>query len=171
MDDGEPSWSPNGSKIAYTSTEGGNLGDIHVMNSDGSGTACISCDHPRTDALEAAREPAWSPDGSKIAYGWYSTSQTLFKIRFMNADGSDPTPLTNESGYARATWSPDGTRVATYTTFDRSHAEVAVASVDGSDWQSLLRTPMPHSRRGRQMAAKLRSRQQETASVRPTSTP
>ena len=49
----EPSWSPNGNRIAF------NRGHhIYVMDSDGGNLM----------ELSSGREPAWSPDGTKIAF-------------------------------------------------------------------------------------------------------
>jgi len=51
----EPTWSPDGSKIAFVRKDG-----IYVMNADGSGQRRLT---------DAGGGPAWSPDGSKIAFG------------------------------------------------------------------------------------------------------
>ena len=62
-----PSWSPDGTKIAFrrsTMIEGSSHNDIWTMNSDGSAQI------PLTDALGtggAYDRPAWSPDGTRIA--------------------------------------------------------------------------------------------------------
>ena len=59
--DGRPAWSPNGAKIAFTSTKNGNV-DIYVMNADGTGQTRLTQD-PAMDS-----GPAWSPDGARIAF-------------------------------------------------------------------------------------------------------
>src|SRR5438093_1463790 len=50
-------------KIAFSSSQGGNLYDIYAMNADGSGTATRL-----TNVGEQDTTPAWSPDGTKIAF-------------------------------------------------------------------------------------------------------
>lgn len=58
--DGEPAWSPDGSRIAFVSDRAGGQ-DIYVMDADGSNVV------RRTDeGLNAA--PAWSPDGKTIVF-------------------------------------------------------------------------------------------------------
>ena len=65
--------------------------------------------YPR--AVVEPRNPAWSPDGSRIAFT--AESNARHKIWTMNADGSNPTQLTTDAGFdVSPTWSPDGTRIA-----------------------------------------------------------
>ena len=59
--DSWPAWSPDGTKIAFTSQRDGN-GEIYAMNADGTGQIRLT-----NNATEDA-QPAWSPDGSKIAF-------------------------------------------------------------------------------------------------------
>jgi len=57
-----PKPSPDGSKICFVADEGqgyAKVRNLYYMNSDGTG---------RTKVAENAREPCWSPDGTKIAY-------------------------------------------------------------------------------------------------------
>jgi TolB protein len=79
-DDDMPSWSPDGSRLAFMSTRDGNA-EIYVMSSDGSRQKRLTND-PARDML-----PAWSPDGSKIAF--LSNRGGSNRWWLMNADGSD----------------------------------------------------------------------------------
>ena len=54
----DPSWSPDGTKIAYAYQNNG----IYVINIDGSNNKKI------TQISERCRYPIWSPDGKKISY-------------------------------------------------------------------------------------------------------
>jgi TolB protein len=58
---GTPVWSPDGSKIAFTSDKSGNI-DIWVIDADGSNMRQVTR-HPAWDDF-----PSWSSDGRKIAF-------------------------------------------------------------------------------------------------------
>ena len=62
--------------------------EIWVMNADGSNKIKFNNKY-------SAVSPAWSPDGSKIAFGRYASNSDIW---VMNADGSNQINLTNKSG-------------------------------------------------------------------------
>lgn len=76
--------------------------DIWVMNADGSGQTNLT---NTTDLDEFS--PAWSADGTRLAYVSDSFTNTLM---VMNADGSGKTVVA--SGVLSPTWDPSGTRLA-----------------------------------------------------------
>jgi TolB protein len=102
--DGEPVWSPDGTRIAFRSTLKGPSGDygrIFVINRDGTGLHQLT---PETTDYSYDGDPSWSPDGTQIAF---SRSGMLYVI---NADGSAATSLGINGG--TPAWSPDGSKIA-----------------------------------------------------------
>ncbi|MDQ3883492.1 MAG: hypothetical protein M3243_05505, partial [Thermoproteota archaeon] len=67
-DDFNPSWSPDGEKIAFSSDRDNGNFDVYVMNADGSGLTRLT-DDPADDF-----NPSWSPDGEKIAFSSFRDS-------------------------------------------------------------------------------------------------
>ena len=134
-----PSWSPDAERIVYT-VYSANEGRLVVMNADGSAQRNLGPSVlQRLLALGAAdEEPAWSPDGEKIAFA----SEDDGEIYAMNADGSGRTRLTDIPGYDHwpPTWSPDSTRIA-FTSEDKKGAEIYVMNADGSGLTRLTDDP------------------------------
>ena len=92
-----PIWSPDGSRIAFTTNRDGNP-EIYVMNRDGSGLRRMT-NHPAIDV-----SPTWSPSGNQLA--WVSDRTGTGRIYIMNADGTGQRVLINEEAY-RPTWSSE----------------------------------------------------------------
>jgi TolB protein len=74
---------------------------VFVANSDGSVAGKLTKHHAFDDL------PAWSPDGSRIAFA--SNRNSSYQIFVMQRDGSDVRLVANTEGRATAPkWSPDG---------------------------------------------------------------
>jgi TolB protein len=117
--DDDPDWSPYGQQIVFTSHDVNDsatnsvTAEIYVMNADGTGAPTRL-----TENTEEERAPSWSPDGTSIVFmcrrGLPAPGAVLqtFEICVMNADGSGPVQLTNNTvNELTPSWSPDGQQI------------------------------------------------------------
>jgi len=137
-----PTWSPDGSVIAYDSDFG-----IHLTNEEGT-IGDVTDDRSlfaiSTDGRDIS--PVWSPDGSRIAFGFHQHDH--WEIYVMNADGSNRVRLTQEELFAKPppnnvspAWSPDGRHIAFFT--DRNGKwELYVMNADGSNQRPMFETAL-----------------------------
>ena len=119
-----PSWSPDGSQIAFVSDRDENW-EIYVMNADGSGPSRLTRNTVRDS------NPHWSPDGSRLFF--YSDLSDNREVYVMEIDGGAPENLTNHptrDGVLAV--SPNGSKVAWYTERD-GNGEIYIMLADGSD--------------------------------------
>lgn len=131
-----PSWSADGSKVAFASNRGtaGNY-EIYAMNRDGTGV------HAITSAGGFNWFPAWSPDGSRIAFE--SARDGFLAIYVVGADGTGLTRLTSDSaGDEHPSWSPDGSRIA-FAGARGGTAQIYTMAPDGSDAHALTQSADP----------------------------
>jgi Tol biopolymer transport system component len=99
-----PTLAPDGKTIAYVSALNGNR-DIYVQRVDGRTATNITSDSPEDDS-----EPAFSPDGSQIAFRSERESGGIF---VMGVTGESVRRVT-DFGH-NASWAPDGTRIVVST--------------------------------------------------------
>ena len=121
-DNGEPTVSPDGTKVAYVSNNGGTY-HIWVMPLDGS-----SAPRQLTNGSAEDDWPAWSPDGKTIAFANDATG--IWRLQTVSLDGS-VTVVPDGSNLTRPSYSPSGRElIAGLTT--GNHGVDVVSLQDGS---------------------------------------
>lgn len=102
-------------------------GSIVTENVDGTNRKTIV---PLTSGVAVgATQPAWSADGTKLAYS--STIGGTGGIFIVNADGSGVKRVTSDVTDGEPTWSPDGTRLA-FVHVSNGRRRLVTANLDGS---------------------------------------
>jgi dipeptidyl aminopeptidase/acylaminoacyl peptidase len=136
--DGDPRWSPDGARLAFTSKREDGPGQLYVIPVAGGEAVKL------TDLKEDVAEAVWSPDGTSLAFtsrvpdeayeekddkkrkprrlkrlqykldneGWiFDRAKHIFTVP---ADGSGPAKQLTEGDYEdeKPAWSPDGKRIA-----------------------------------------------------------
>ena len=109
-------WSPDGTQLVFTRAD---ADDLFVVGTDGSGLRNLTGDGGNGQEYE----PAWSPDGSTIAYerGTSAGQGSIYTIPAggggaTNITPEQPTPPTCDPDFfthsSEPSWSPDGSRIA-----------------------------------------------------------
>lgn len=142
--DTQPAWSPLGNKIAFVSARTGDTDDnVYVMNANGSRQTNITPNSPTGCSSNCYQghddNPAWSPDGSKIAYvHGYGPPENPFagggvpNIWTMDPNGTNKTNISNNSSVSgvRPAYSPDGTRIV-YVGAANTNRDIWIMNANG----------------------------------------
>lgn len=125
-DDRDPSWSPDGTQLAFASRRDGNW-DIYIQAINTVGTT-----EPRrmTFGLGFEASPDWSPDGAFIAYESYQGGN--LDIYFMPSDGSEagsPLPAMSEFPEYSPAWEPNEGRQIAYVSLQDGNQEIYVLNL------------------------------------------
>ena len=137
---GIPSWSPDGSRIAFSEIE-----RIYTIAADGSDLQIVTGEpglvhyHLRGHLQSYL---AWSPDGRRLAFVAYDRDPGSTELRAMQTiavDGSDPRKV--GQGHTVLAWSPDGSRLA-FTEITASHGDSLLLRLytigsNGSDFRQI----------------------------------
>ncbi len=109
-------------RLAYVGLSGTHS-DLYLVNTNGTGVARLTTDGG------ADLDPAWSPDGTRIAFA--SAREGNLEIFVMDATGANPVRLTFGGVNDQPAWSPDGTKIA-FVSRSSGNPEIHVMNADGT---------------------------------------
>ncbi len=118
-------WAPNQKLVAFVNR------DIQVLDVDTGEVTMVAED------VGKGSRPAWSWDSTKLVYGRGFFGRNGSEIVIANADGSGSTTILSDDRYGKngLVFSPDGSRIAFFTSGPEKATRLVVADVDGSDEQ------------------------------------
>jgi hypothetical protein len=150
VNDSWASWSPDGTKILFSSTrydpsieqclpgfphEHGCPTDIYVMDAEGSNVVRL------TDDPASEYQPVWSPDGRRIAFARsLGDPQLSHPVIFtMAPDGTEVRQISSADGGSDfwPSWSPDGTQIV-FVAIRNEDWGIWAVDADGFDERMLL---------------------------------
>jgi Tol biopolymer transport system component len=135
LPDDHPAFSPDGTKIAFTSNrEDPNNWDIYTMDVNGTNLTRL------TATIGLDTEPVFSPDGTHIAF--VSERSGNLDIWVMEVNGSNPVQITTNSlEDIEPAYSPDGSLIAFGRVQSEHEKDVFVMNSDGTNEQQLTFEP------------------------------
>ena len=122
----EPAFSPDGSRIAFTATVGGNT-DVFVVPTAGGDPTRLTF-HPGVDRVRG-----WSPDGGRVIFGSSRLSpphQSYFRLFSISASGGFEEPLPMPRAFT-GSYAPDGRSIA----YEEVSTVMFPPWIEASEWR------------------------------------
>jgi dipeptidyl aminopeptidase/acylaminoacyl peptidase len=107
---GTPAISPDGRRVAFTVREtnwADNTYETEVWIADAS---AVGSARPLTSGAKSSQQPAWSPDGTWIAF--LSDRSDVRQLYRLSVEGGEAEALTSGEAVSAFAWSPDSRRIA-----------------------------------------------------------
>ncbi len=142
FEDETPRYTPDGNSIVFIRCQSESCA-VYSVRLDGTNLTALT---PFQDVIDYY--PAVSPDGARIAFVRFGAGGIQAQIYVMNADGTNPHPITDPALLAsEPNWSPDGRRI-TFSNCCRLNVNVYDISPRGTHLRQLTHTPYPLASRG-----------------------
>jgi len=130
----EPTWAPDGKKLAYTRISIPRLihSDIFVFDiASGTHTSIAGSD-------QSGSQPAWSHDGKSLAF--VRRNKMDHDIYTIDLTTGEERRLTEDGGSkGHPSWSPDGRQLVFHRSDSTSMGTIVVINIDGSDGKSIFK--------------------------------
>jgi dipeptidyl aminopeptidase/acylaminoacyl peptidase len=107
---GTPAISPDGRRVAFTVREtnwADNTYETEVWIAD---VSAVGSARPLTSGAKSSQQPAWSPDGTWIAF--LSDRSDVRQLYRLSVEGGEAEALTSGEAVSAFAWSPDSRRIA-----------------------------------------------------------
>lgn len=143
-EDLNPAWSPDGHKVAFASSRGGQHFDIYLMDADGGGVKRL------TNGPWSSAWPSWSPDGKKILFTAQVGKKPQQQIFVVDVRDGTKQQLTHSesatffAGGADPAWSPDGKNIAFISDRSGQGFRVYVMGADGGNVKAVSTSSSNH---------------------------
>ena len=139
--EGQPAWSPDGIKIAFTgpgapNEDGVRRGDIYVMDADGTNRTNLT---NTPDFLDY--QPSWAPSGAQLTFVREVEGRVFLEqpdIFVIDANGENANNLTQtDESESHPDWSPDGAKIA-FSGVRNSGWEIVTMDSDDGQNEAIL---------------------------------
>jgi len=141
INEGQPAWSPDGTKIAFTgpgtpNEDGVRRGDVYVMDADGTNRTNLTNTPNFLDY-----QPSWAPSGEKLTFVREVEGRVFLEqpdIFVIDANGANANNLTQtDESESHPDWSPDGAKIAFSGVRNSGWEILTVDSDDGQNEANL----------------------------------